>query len=559
MNVNHCKSVGKKICSKHLPNENMRKRQFVSITAGFLLALTSCSEQDDKIAGTSPTSDEEMVRVTGYIKEEVKVAETGNTDIPQHWTATRTTFDNTFLKDKLLLFRWSDGDKVYLKTGESSTASFTEPAGKKSYATFWFKKSALKGDNVPVQYVGTESQQYGKVKIASEQIQLLPNNADHIGKSGDCATAEIKRNTRNNYIFTLHHKAAFLCFMPFSPKGTYTKLYGITVSADKPLSKEYTLGADGLEKVEEITEAHPNYVYLKTGGENGFEVKTTKAQEANAAIMVIHPQTTALVCVFTVGDKTGKMMNIVKYIPQQSLEANKLYPYGIDLENDYGRWDDHLYYMWDADWIDPKKQIGADYWYGHTVEQPTRNGGSASNYPTSQTDPRYYNTKWTTKASRTAYETMTKETVGYDTRYFLENPFSFDSRVYWPMRGVLQHGGMWITRYSQCKRNAYATIKGDGNKIERYDNMVGRPENDIKKFFFLPALGHYDVGTLGRIGEAGVFWMYNASDESNILDYESRAYFLSFHLSNNRSHMTMGHNQSRRLGLPLLHSYYAKY
>lgn len=56
--------------------------------------------------------------------------------------------------------------------------------------------------------------------------------------------------------------------------------------------------------------------------------------------------------------------------------------------------------------------------------------------------------------------------------------------------------------------------------------------------------------------------MYNGSDATDIPGYESRAYFLSFRISQqggvDKSYMIMGRNQGRNLGLPLLHSYYSK-
>lgn len=532
-----------------------------SVSAGIiaLAIFSSCSNSDEVNPNSSLT--DEMISVVGNIEEKKpEVAAVKSIDGEVIDGITRTSFSGDFTQiaasRSTVKFSWTAGDKVYLENGESSEANLTGSDTQKSYATFKFKKASLAQTSTPVQYVGTKSTKYGEAIIQSEQIQTQPNNAEHIAQSGDCATAEITKNTKNNYTFTLKHKASYLCFMPKSTK--YTKLYSITISAQKPISGSYKLESSKLEDATELTDTHKGYVYLKTGtGGVGFDITKDLKQTQNASYAVIHPQTTALVCVFTVLDgSTNKVMNVVKYIKSQAFEANKVHSFSVNLDNDYGRWYDHLYYMWDA-------QVGKDYWYGHESEQSVNLGQTGTNYPTVNTDPRWCSTG-NTDGTRSAKTCMGKSGTNNNALYYVYNDFSFDTKIYWPMKGVLQHGGAWITRYSKCKWEKYPAIKTKTNTawytLQRYDAKTGTPTENIENYFFLPASGNYRDGQLQNIGTSGNFWMQNRNDNSNIDGFKERAYFLSFRLDDDKgSYMIVGQNERRTTGLMLLHNDYGKY
>ena len=58
----------------------------------------------------------------------------------------------------------------------------------------------------------TEQPSYN-VTIYNRQTQDKPNDADHIGRDGDCGVA-VAKGRNGGYKFKLEHKASYLCFMP---------------------------------------------------------------------------------------------------------------------------------------------------------------------------------------------------------------------------------------------------------------------------------------------------------------------------------------------------------
>lgn len=54
-------------------------------------------------------------------------------------------------------------------------------------AKFWFDGTHTY-PTYPVRYTGKNSTSSDKVTIKAEQLQTIPNDASHLGESGDCGT-----------------------------------------------------------------------------------------------------------------------------------------------------------------------------------------------------------------------------------------------------------------------------------------------------------------------------------------------------------------------------------
>ena len=258
--------------------------------------------------------------------------------------ATRTSMDhNIGGKGK---FFWTTGDNIWINTGATSIGSTSSSINNKTaHARFYFS-TALSGASYPVTYTGKASTKGDEVTIATTQTQSAPNNADHLGVSGDCGTATAHRDAATGiYNFKLEHKAAYLCFQPRStnPYVNRSKLIKIEVTSDKPLAGTYGFSASGLSATP-LSGASKTIV-LNT---NQFALDNTTADlDKNGSYMVLAPGLHHLtVCYWLRNTTDHPKMNwgipdgssrepIEGFIPQQitiNVEAGKIYDITADLK-----------------------------------------------------------------------------------------------------------------------------------------------------------------------------------------------------------------------------------
>ena len=166
--------------------------------------------------------------------------------------------------------------------------------------------------------------------------------------------------------------------------------------------------------------------------------------------------------------------------------------------------------MWDA---------AQHYWQGYEQFQPKLNGETNTTYyPKVPTDPRWYKDRlWTT------------------------------------MRHLYK-GGMWVKKKSELQADHHynTEVSADGAVDLRYEYKVytnstlkpGLPSaSEASKYFYLPALGSYDIsGYLSSIGSSGFYW----SSSSNTL-VQGIAHALTFGSSGMRvgSYLTYRSNGMR--------------
>ena len=174
--------------------------------------------------------------------------------------------------------------------------------------------------------------------------------------------------------------------------------------------------------------------------------------------------------------------------------------------------------MWDAQ---------EQYWKGHEWNlggsQPTLATQSASSdYPQSNTDPRYYNEYYPGYGvSNPATHTSCKDLPNANemTWYAKEGDPRWDADELWTTMGHLYKGGMWFKKKSVLQaEHHYDTEKSvDGSDWRTNVNYNSWSASntlpsaaDANKYFYLPALGMYFSGQLFSVGDTGYYWSSSA-------------------------------------------------
>lgn len=222
--------------------------------------------------------------------------------------ATRTTgeYDGSGID-----FYWTEGDRLWVNNGtliqdtknnisSKLVPNPTTPTAVKRAATASFSFAGnYTAPNYPVRYTGKNSTTGDKVTIKAQQNQTTPNDASHLGESGDCGTATAyKTYTAEgvDYRFTLDHKASYLTLLPYSTINfsAYVKLTQIKITADEALSGQFNFDDSGIDLGSRPAPTPANRsitLTLSGGGTNGFVIPVAAAKETNSPIMVLPPGT----------------------------------------------------------------------------------------------------------------------------------------------------------------------------------------------------------------------------------------------------------------------------
>ena len=443
-------------------------------------------------------------------------------------------------------FYWEAGDYIYVKDDDGVLRKSSNAPDKK-VASFKYKVPGkfIAHSSYRVYYFGKNSSN-NQVVIPSAQSQSTPNNTEHFGVSGDYGTATATGTLGGkSFSFELEHQAAYLVFHPYVSNTLLQNCYltKIEVSSDNDIASTYTLNAStGALQSAGVGAAADKEIILSTKGSgayaNGFPLNTTTDNvSVNGAYMVIKPGTHTLRVRYWLKDvSTGIEGTVTKAFKAFNYDVNNYYD--IDGNLNIRDYDGDHYYMWDA-----KEQ----YWKGHEWNlggsQPTLSrydaGGSVSkDYPQSNTDPRYYNEAFPNGLDDKAhFSCKDLPNANEMTWYAIKGDPHWDNDELWASMGHLYKGGMWF------KKKAYisgfnASIGDDGTdwrKNAETDNVwpvsnTPLSAADAGKYFYLPALGYYDVsGSTGdrvgliSIGEVGYYWTSSPYWKDNVF-----AYFMIF-------------------------------
>lgn len=420
-----------------------------------------------------------------------------------------------------LTFYWTKGDQVWIqrtpgRAFERSAGSDIELRtrnGKKTrYAEFYFKGS-FSGRTFPIRYTGSMNAYSDRVTIASRQAQRIPNDAAHLGVSGDCGTAVATREGRH-FDFTLVRKAAYITFIPYNSAGEIAggRLIQIKItSANQAINGTFSFDDNGLQLSSRPSRNSVNG--STTLVLEKFTVPSRPNETKTGAIAVIAPGSYRDVTIeYTLRDPaTDVTATITKHIPSITFAAGQHRVLMHDL--DVMIFDDK-YYMWDAQ---------QEYWYGYKRSQPKVPFGQNDTYPRrGRRDHanRIYSTAYF--PSQGSASARNNPNVNEAHWYVEGGNAHWDDQSPWVALGHLYRGGVWI-RTQQAIRDNYRPrryrFNFTGETYNYYDFTsrevianhskrivcTGKP-SALREYFFLPALGYYLDGRLTNIGSQGYYW-----------------------------------------------------
>ena len=415
-------------------------------------------------------------------------------------------------------FFWEAGDKIYVKDDNGAWhASSNSPTDKTDNFKFKVPGTYTAHTSYEVYYPG-QGGSNDQAVIAASQSQSEPNTTTHFGAAGDCGMATAtKVPGKQQFAFTLDHKAAYLLFLPRTSNTVLNKCYltKVEVNSADDITDTYTLNPTTGELTGTGT---GKQIVLETKGSgtyaNGFPLTNNTASAAtNGAYMVIKPGTHTLKIRYWVKDiATNVEGTITKVLSSKNFEQNKYYNITANLDvHDY---DGDHYYMWDAQ---------DQYWAGHSSSQPKLRNQSSSDDPKSG-DSRYFHFGGGSGRFDATQSCVSLPNANEMSWYCMYGDPRWDADELWSTMGHLYKGGMWFKKKSVLQaENHYNTEKSADNTSDlrttykRYDNSNNSINNsglpsaaDANKYFYLPTLGQYRSGWLNEVGNAGYYWSSSA-------------------------------------------------
>lgn len=482
----------------------------IATLCGFMLAFASCANEDitKKKMDTNNNNDKNLTTFATGTEPE-----------------SRTSMDYNSGA-----FFWEAGDYIYVKDDDGTwQKSSNAPTAKTASFRFRVPGKFTNNTTYKVYYPG----KYGnkdQVTIPAAQTQTEPNTTAHFGESGDCGTADatglIGGGTFN---FKLDHQAAYLVFQPYTSNSILKKCYltKVEVSSDNDISSTYTLApatgeltGTGTGKQIVLTTKDPTY---GSANYNGFPLtNNSPSVETNGALMVIKPGMHKLTIRYWVKDAlTDIEGTITKVLISHKFDKNKYYNMTASLDvRDY---DGDHYYLWDA-----KQQ----YWYGYEwtknlpvgQRQPEAPNISAGEYPKNNSDARWYNEgkgSGSTERFDATYSCATLPNANEMSWYVKNGDPRWDENELWTMMGHLYKGGMWLLKKAYIPN--YSIERGYGGWDYRevnapqsnYTNLFSPSDVDVSKYFYLPALGQYNYGSMTSVGSIGLYWSSSSYPSSS--------------------------------------------
>ena len=437
-------------------------------------------------------------------------------------------------------FFWEQGDRIYVKDDNNTWhASSNSPTGKTDNFKFKVPGTYTAHNSYEVYYPG-QGGSNDQAVISASQSQAEPNTTAHFGAAGDCGMATAtKVPGKQQFAFTLDHKAAYLLFLPRTSNTILNKCYltKVEVNSADDITDTYTLdpatgkltGTGTGKQIVLTTKGSGTYA-------NGFPLTNSTASAAtNGAYMVIKPGTHTLKIRYWVKDiATNVEGTITKILSLKNFEQNKYYNITANLNvRDY---DGDHYYMWDAQ---------EQYWKGFEwtkhlpvgTGQPTLEGDPAGNYAQNSSDAnhRYCNESYPGYGvSNPAIQSCdTLPNINELTWYAANGEPRWDADELWTTMGHLYKGGMWFKKKAYISGfNANTAVDGSdwrttSNSHSWWSVSYTLPSAaDASYYFYLPALGHYINGQLTSVGELGKYWSSSANPW-----YSNYAYYLHFYIS----------------------------
>lgn len=510
----------------------------VSVMVFTLFIVNGCTGDDTVQNGNEQTDNKDMTEFAVNNADTRTTGAYNGSGIDFYWTAN----DNLWVKNTAMspsLVKNSKNNINRLLTTHGSTKTAT--------AKFYFTGNYT-DMSYPVRYTGKNAVVGDKVNISANQAQDNPNDAIHLGESGDCGTAIAMLGAGGIYNFMLEHKASYLTFMPYFSSGfaSSVKVTQIKVTANIAITGEFSFDENGINLNSRPTSTATNTsitLKLNGGDTNGFPIPKSATPATNAAIMVLAPGTystftveyTLYDALTKVGGTVTKTYNNLIFMPGKNKKV------AVDLQVPIH---DSKYYMWDAQ---------QHYWAGHESDQPTMNRTSNSNYPKTTADAGWGDnvTLFPNSASRSAKDCPNVNELLW---YMEKGDPHWDNSALWSTMGHLYKGGIWLKKQSVIATENNKTISalkmaapnGTNYTIANAPTAsstkrpitIGQPTN-INNYFHTTAQGYYDKGYLGGVGGGGYYWSKTPVPHSDA----TFAYCMSF----NNEEVTVG-SHTRNLG-----------
>jgi len=503
--------------------QTMKQHSFTShlkslaLVFGIALTFASCANEDVAQNPTNPNEDNDKNLTTFVAGDEAK---------------TRTSLDYNSSD-----FSWEAGDYIYVKD-DDGVLQKSSNAPTQKVAAFKYKVPGkfTAHSSYKVYYLGKNSSG-SSVTISTAQSQTAPDNTAHFGTAGDYGTATATKVTgKNQFAFELEHQPAYLVFQPYTSNTILQNCYltKVEVSSDNDIAEKYTVNPT-TGALDASTVTNGKQIILTTSGSssnpNGFPLSNSSASvTTNGAYMVIKPGTHTLRVRYWVKDvATNVEGTITKTLPATAYASNTYYDMTANLN--VRNYDGDKYYMWDAQ---------QNYWSGHEWNsaspwQPVLSGQSNSNYAQNNSDPRYYNEAFTYGAANKATHTSCKDlpNVNEMTWYAAKGEPRWDADELWTTMGHLYKGGMWFKKKSQISGfNPNTAVDGTDWRTNGGGNSLPVSQTlpdaaDAGNYFYLPALGFFNSGTLGNVGGIGFYWTSSTGPWSS-----EGAYSLRFNSGN---------------------------
>ena len=477
----------------------MKINKFTSLFATCLLmGLTACSNDNVSDADYSNgAKDKDLAGKTSFsITSEAKTRTSG-------------------VYNSGVDFYWTPNDNIWVKSGSTTSPTLTASSSNNITSTTTSAKFYFDGTytaaSYPVRYTGNASTSGNTVTIATSQNQDEANNATQLGTVGDCGVGTATRQTDGSYKFTLSHKASYITFMPYYSKEALAASAVVTqievkVANGEKLAGTFNFSDSGLG----AANSSSNSVTLTLNGTSsttGFPIPTTAAASKNAAIMVVAPGTYSTFKVtYTLYDSvTGTNSTISYTYSGIKCDAGKNQVIKTDLGMATYTSRKTNYYMWDAK---------SNYWNGYESSQPLLNDAVSTDYATSSTDTRWYNTAFTYKVQTKAINSCKDEpTFEALTWYIGAGSPQLDNKTLWVFANHLYVGGIWLKKQSKILQfSSEENYPGtntwiSGGDIKFTVAISGKPESSVRSdYFYLPALGQYKDGKLTDLGKKGYYW-----------------------------------------------------
>lgn len=441
---------------------------------------------------------------------------------------TRTTATHTFHAPAVV--SWLSTDKIWVKATDgtfyqSAAAQFSSTSPINYARANFTLTSGNYGFNPEVRY--TNGSSADEVVIAAQQIQSTGNNFDHLGVSGDCGAA-ISVGGGGDYEFTLQHKVSYLCLLPRAQSGELSncKVTKIDIIADNDIAGTYSFTNGTLSVVP--TGNASKSIRLTTG--TGFTLTNVTSMNDNAAYVVIAPGTHELIIKYWLKTPDNLEGTVTKHIPSQLYDAGSIYDFTANLDV---RAYHEKYYMFDA-------ADGQDYWAGNEAFQPYVVGNQDEHYAHNNSDPRWFNPIiYPTEATRSARNCPNVNEISW---YVMRGEIHWDADELFCQNGHYYKGGAWILKKSEIAGFNTTTAADGANYTNNGQHCTlsqpvayGTPAaNQINRYFFKPAIGHYYLGRMMNSMGAEVL----LRTKSQVPDVVPRTYV--FKVSSSRAEVDRG-------------------